>query len=63
MRISQEFLDKLVELAKRRVLTGSAGAYISDFSGGNEDDAYFGGVKDGETLLAREILNNLEQER
>lgn len=29
---------------------------IDDFAGGNIDDAYYGGVDDGEIGLAREIL-------
>ena len=30
-----------------------------DYSGGNFDDAYYGGSDDGEALLAKEILGEL----
>lgn len=33
---------------------------IDDYAGGNVDDAYEGGTRSGETLLAREILDELE---
>ena len=29
---------------------------VNDYSGGNEDDAYYGGARDGEIGLARELL-------
>jgi len=29
---------------------------VDDYAGGNIDDAYYGGVRDGEVLLARELL-------
>jgi len=30
---------------------------VDDFAAGNIDDAYFGGVADGETDIARAVLN------
>lgn len=33
---------------------------VDDYAGGNIDDAYSGGVSDGEILMAREILGWLE---
>ena len=30
-----------------------------DYSGGNFDDAYYGGQEDGEALLARELIAKL----
>lgn len=32
---------------------------VDDFSGGNQDDAYEGGIADGETYMAREVLADL----
>lgn len=33
---------------------------VDDYAGGNFDDAYNGGVSDGEILMCREILEWLE---
>lgn len=33
---------------------------IDDFAGGNVDDAFDGGMRAGETYLAREILTELD---
>lgn len=57
--ISQEFLVKLLKQAERRMWTESEGFNPCDFSGGNYDDAYYGGTDDGETSLAREVLEQL----
>jgi hypothetical protein len=59
--LSEEQLEKLIETGKRK--TGPEAAveagedYIAeDYSGGNFDDAYSNGVRDGETEGARELL-------
>jgi hypothetical protein len=48
--------DKLECLAKKECWTDSEDFNPCEFSGGNYDDAYFGGTTDGKTYLAREIL-------
>ena len=58
-------LDKIHEicekLAKRHCWSDHPDEFNPmDFSGGNFDDAYFGGVEDGKAELARELLNMLQ---
>lgn len=58
--LSKEFIEKLKELAKRVCWSDFEEFNPMDSSGGNYDDAYYGGAGDGETLLAREILDELK---
>jgi hypothetical protein len=61
--MKQAFIDRLLKAAQRRMWTETLDPYgfnPCDFSGGNYDDAYSGGVADGETELAREVLTQLE---
>ena len=51
---------KLQELAKRTCWNDNEDFNAMDYSGGNFDDAYYGGEKDGQTELAREILEMLK---
>ena len=46
----------LEEIASRAVWNDAAGFSPFDYSGGNYDDAYYGGCDDGKVLLARELL-------
>jgi len=57
--LSREFISTLVTQAERCRWTDEEDFCPCDFSGGNYDDAYSGGRKDGETSLAREILDQL----
>jgi hypothetical protein len=61
----EKFVERLKKAAKRQCWTEdeeSEDAIINDYAGGNIDDAYQGGVEDGETYLAREILTHLKIE-
>jgi hypothetical protein len=52
-------MKKLKELAAREVvINGDHNPY--DASGGNYDDAYTIGIDDGQIILAKEILKDLE---
>ena len=54
------FIERLKKAARRETWDEDAEDFNPyDRSGGNFDDAYFGGQEDGETHLAREILSNL----
>lgn len=52
--------ERLKKLANRECWGEEEGAEdfvdASDYSGGNFDDAYSGGIDDGQTQLAREVL-------
>lgn len=60
--LSEEFIKKLLKQAEICMWTETKdpwGFNPADFSGGNYDDAYYGGQTDGETSLAREVLEEL----
>ena len=48
---------KLVDLAKKKCWCDDEDFMVDDYAGGNIDDAYSGGIEDGEILLARKLLN------
>lgn len=48
--------SKLEKLATRKCWAENEDFCAYDYSGGNFDDAYSGGVDDGEAFLAKEIL-------
>ena len=48
---------RLEELAKEEAWADKEGFYVRDYAGDNYDDAYSGGCRDGEILLAREIID------
>jgi len=52
---------KLVVLAARDIVGEDPEFSPQDFSGGNYDDAYWMGVKDGETSLARTLLREQQE--
>jgi hypothetical protein len=59
----QDFLIGLMKQAERRMYSETTDPYgfnPCDFSGGNYDDAYYGGVDDGETGVARSVLDHLK---
>ncbi len=47
---------KLEKLAGRQCWCDDGGFMVDDYAGGNIDDAYYGGVDDGQAVLARELL-------
>ncbi len=51
-----ELKARLEKLAKRKCWCDDEDSIIDDYANGNIDDAYGGGVDDGEAILAREIL-------
>ena len=55
------FIERLKKAARRETWDDDESEDFNpcDRSGGNFDDAYFGGQEDGETHLARDILTNL----
>jgi len=68
MQPSNEMLERLRKLAARETYTddyvkaelaGQDAPCIVDYSGSNVDDAYAKGERDGETELARAILEDL----
>lgn len=50
---TKEYLEKL---AADEAWCDDDNFLVDDFAGGNEDDAYHGGYRDGQIKLAREIL-------
>lgn len=55
-----ELLEYLKKLAARETWYDDGDFNPCNFSGGNYDDAYYGGSEDGRTELAREILASFE---
>lgn len=56
-----ELIAKLEKLAKKETLCDSdPDSVVYDYCGGNVDDAYCMGQKDGEIYLAREVLEALK---
>ena len=60
--MNPELIVKLTQLANRETLYEQEDTNAYEASGGNFDDAYALGCKDGETILAQEILNELKIE-
>lgn len=58
----KELIEKLEKLAKRGCWCDDEDFTVDDFACGNIDDAYRGGLGDGEAMLAREILLILKKE-
>ena len=58
--MNAEMKAKLEKIAQRKCWTdleeGEEYPDIDGYAGGNIDDAYSGGTSDGETCLARELL-------
>jgi hypothetical protein len=57
--MNELLITKLVEIAQQKAWSDNEDFNPMDNSGGNYDDAYFGGSRDGETALARYILDSL----
>ena len=60
--ISDEFLASIKKQAERKTWPDDADGDFNpmEYSGGNFDDAYYGGCDDGETDAARAMLKELE---
>ena len=59
--MNEKMMELLEKLAKRDCWSDNPEDFNPmDFSGGNFDDAYFGGVEDGKAELARELLSMLQ---
>ncbi len=58
--MNPELIAKLTQLANRETLYEQEDVNAYEASGGNYDDAYELGRKDGETILAQEILDELK---
>lgn len=54
--MNAELKAKLEKLAVKNCWSDEEGFSAHDNSGGQTDDAYYGGCSDGEILLARELL-------
>jgi hypothetical protein len=59
--MKQEVVDKLIKTAKDKTTIDDCGGNFNPYDtfGGNMDDAYWGGISDGETLMARYVLDEL----
>ena len=55
-------IEKLKELAGRDCWDEEEGFNACDFSGSNYDAAYRGGVADGASIIAREVLLAIGEE-
>ena len=57
--LNDKLKDILITMAKQSVACDEEEFNAYDYSGGNYDDAHQQGMNDGETLLARFILESL----
>lgn len=60
--LDDKLLKRLKDLAEKHTWADGmedGETNIDDYAGGNEDDAYYGGERAGETSLARSILEEL----
>jgi hypothetical protein len=60
-RIMEKLIEKLTLLANRKCWCEDRDFCPCDYSGGNFDDAYWGGHEDGQAQLANEILAALKE--
>lgn len=59
MNLTSDQIDRLRDIAKREALRDDEDLTVYDYPGSNVDDAYERGLLDGETELARDLLNEL----
>jgi hypothetical protein len=57
--LSEKTIADLIVSAKRKAWYDDDEFNANDYSGGNFDDAYYGGTEDGGTQMARDILDEL----
>lgn len=60
-KLTPELIEKLRKAAARETWADADDFNTCLLSGGNYDDAYYGGFEDGFTNLAREILEELKE--
>lgn len=56
LKLTDKELEALKKAACRATWTDDQDTIIDDYAGGNIDDAYQGGVDDGETIAAQYLL-------
>ena len=59
MKLHNDMIKKLKLLAEDNCSYDDPNFNANDWSGGNYDDAWSGGMRSGETSLAREILDSI----
>jgi len=59
MKMNEEMIEKLKKIARRTAWSDEEDFVVDDYAGGNVDDAYSGGERDGEIQLARVILHSM----
>lgn len=57
--MNEQTIDMLKKLARETAWSDNEEFMVDDYAGGNEDDAYYGGQRDGEIALARKILTSM----
>lgn len=58
--LSDQMIERLKKLARKNAWFDVDGdLLVDDYAGGNVEDAYLGGERDGEIQLARDILNSM----
>lgn len=57
--MNEEMIERLKALAKRTAWADEEDLIVDDYAGGNVDDAYSGGERDGQIQLARDILHSM----
>lgn len=62
MNLSPELIAKLKKLAKNKIRCENEEFTAIDWFGGNFDDAYNGGLDDGQVMLAQEILEEIGED-
>lgn len=58
--MNEELIQYLEKLAAKKTWLDNEDFNAYDYSGGNYDDAFAGGMETGETLLAQEILERIK---
>lgn len=60
MTLTLDYIEKLKETAARQCWEDVEDLEVDDYAGGNIDDAYSGGYRAGEVMMARDILSALD---
>ena len=55
----EQLVDKLREIALQEAWDDDPDFMVDDYAGGNEDDAFYGGQRSGEIILARQLLTDI----
>jgi hypothetical protein len=57
----EDLIEKLKKLAERECWRDEEDFNPYEYSGGNFDDAYYGGFEDGEACLAKMVLEAIDK--